>query len=61
MKDQAALKVLHGAMAELARPEGFLSVTSMNQLVHNARFTVTPTDVCVLFGNIFPLLECMNA
>jgi len=26
--------------AEIAKKEGFLSVTSMNQLVHNPRFTV---------------------
>ena len=55
------VKELHGAITELARPEGLLSVTSMNQLVHNPKFSVTTTDVCQLFGNIFPLLEAMNA
>ncbi len=59
--DQAMLKALHGAMTELSKPEGLLSVTSMNQLVHNPRFTVTPTDVAVLFGNVFPLVEAMNS
>ena len=58
--DKERTKQLHGAMAELARPEGLLSVTSMNQLVHNPKFSVTTGDVCQLFGNIFPLLEAMN-
>lgn len=54
------VKVLHGAMAEMAKPNGMLSVTSMNQLVHNPKFSVIPKDVAVLFGNIYPLLEAMN-
>ncbi len=58
--DMERTKQLHGAMAELARSEGLLSVTSMNQLVHNPKFSVTTGDVCQLFGNIFPLLEAMN-
>ena len=58
--DKERTKQLHGAMTELARPEGLLSVTSMNQLVHNPKFSVTTGDVCQLFGNIFPLLEAMN-
>lgn len=58
--DKERTKQLHGAMAELARQDGLLSVTSMNQLVHNPRFSVTTGDVCQLFGNIFPLLEAMN-
>lgn len=58
--DQAMLKTLHGAMTELARSDGILSVTSMNQLVHNPSFSVTARDICTLFGNIFPLLEAMN-
>ena len=58
--DKERTKQLHGAMAELARPEGLLSVTSMNQLIHNPQFSVTTGDVCQLFGNIFPLLEAMN-
>jgi hypothetical protein len=59
--DRAMVKALHGAMTELGKPEGLLSVTSMNQLIHNPRFIVTPADVAVLFGNIFPLLEEMNS
>jgi hypothetical protein len=58
--DKALVKELHGAMAELAKSEGFLSVTSMNQLVHNKKFTVDETHISTLFNNIFPLLEAMN-
>jgi hypothetical protein len=58
--DKAKIKELHGAMAELGRTEGFLSVTSMNQLIHHSRFSVTPRDIAVLFANVFPLLEAMN-
>lgn len=58
--DMAMIKTLHGAMTELKRSSGILSVTSMNQLVHNPSFSVTANDVATLFGNIFPLLEAMN-
>lgn len=51
---------LHGALTQLATPQGILSVTSMNQLVHNRTFSVIPGDICVLFHNIYPLLEEMN-
>lgn len=53
-------KVLHGAVAELSKSEGFLSVTSMNQLVHNPTFSVNETHISTLFNNVFPLLEAMN-
>jgi hypothetical protein len=59
--DQAMLNALHGSLTELAKPEGILSVTSMNQLVHNPTFSQQPQDIAVLFGNVFPLLEAMNA
>ncbi|MBE1161110.1 hypothetical protein [Dyella acidiphila] len=59
-KDKEALKRLHGAMTELGRHDGILSVTSMNQLVHNPKFSLQVGDIVVLFGNIFPLLEEMN-
>jgi hypothetical protein len=59
--DQAMVKVLHGAMTELKKPAGILSVTSMNQLVHNPSFSVAANDIATLFGNIFPLLEAMNS
>lgn len=58
--DKDAVKALHGAITELAKPEGILSVTSMNQLVHNQKFSVQAGDVAGLFGNVFPLLEAMN-
>lgn len=54
-------KELHGALTELAKKDGLLSVTSMNQLVHNPNFSVSPSDICLLFHNVFPLLEEMNA
>jgi hypothetical protein len=54
-------KLLHGPITELAKPEGLLSVTSMNQLVHNPKFSVQPGDIAVLFGNVFPLLQEMSA
>jgi hypothetical protein len=59
-KDKEALKRLHGAMTEIGRHDGILSVTSMNQLVHNPKFSLRVGDIVVLFGNIFPLLEEMN-
>jgi hypothetical protein len=58
--DKEKVKELHGAITELAKPEGLLSVTSMNQLVHNPSFSIQPSDISILFGNIFPLLEEMN-
>lgn len=58
--DKGMVKLLHGANAELARPNGILSVTSMNQLVHNPSFTILVSDIPPLFHNIFPLLEQMN-
>ncbi len=59
-QDQEAQRKLHGAITEIAKPEGILSVTSMNQLVHNPKFAHQPTDIAILFGNVFPLLEAMN-
>ena len=58
--DKDMTKALHGAMAELGKKEGVLSVTSMNQLVHNTVFSVTTSDVCTVFSNVFPLLKAMN-
>lgn len=59
-KDKAMTKALHGAMTELGKKEGVLSVTSLNQLIHNPKFTVDETHISTVFGNIFPLLEEMN-
>lgn len=58
--DRAMVKELHGAMTELSRSEGILSVTSMNQLVHNPKFSVNETHICTLFGNVYPLLVAMS-
>lgn len=60
-KDQEVQRKLHGALTEIAKPEGILSVTSMNQLVHNPKFAHQPSDIAILFGNVFPLLDAMNA
>ncbi len=59
-QDKQKLKVLHGSITELGKPSGLLSVTSMNQLVHNPKFSIQPSDICLLFGNVFSLLEEMN-
>ena len=59
-QDTIIKKVLHGAMVELGKPEGILSVTSMNQLVHNPTFSITSGDISSMFGNVFPLLFAMN-
>lgn len=56
----AMVQILHGASTEITKPEGILSVTSMNQLVHSPTFSVAPPDICILFSNIYPLLEAMN-
>lgn len=58
--DNSMTRLLHGPITELGRPDGILSVTSMNQLVHNPRFAITAGDISTMFGNIFPLLEAMN-
>jgi hypothetical protein len=54
------VKRLHGALQDLANPHGFLSITSLNQLVHNPSFSAKPSDICVVFHNVFPLLEEMT-
>jgi hypothetical protein len=59
--DREKQKQLHGAMTELGKSEGILSVTSMNQLIHNPRFSVTTSDLAVVAANIFPLLEAMSS
>lgn len=58
--DKQKVKELHGAMTELGKNEGILSVTSMNQLVHNPKFSVSANDISTVFNNIYPLLEEMN-
>lgn len=61
MKDKNMVKTIHGAMSNLAENDRILSVTSMNQLVHNPNFSISTTDVVTMFGNVFPLLEKMNS
>ncbi|MCU1267192.1 MAG: hypothetical protein JWM21_3510 [Acidobacteria bacterium] len=58
--DKAKVKLLHGAMTELGKPNGILSVTSFNQLIHSPSFSISPSDISLLFWNVFPLLEEMN-
>ncbi|MEJ7694975.1 hypothetical protein [Daejeonella sp.] len=58
--DHARIRVLHSAITELTKPQGILSVTSLNQLVHSPTFYISPSDLCILFGNVFPLLNLMN-
>ena len=59
-KNKGMEKELHGALTEITKSEGILSVTSMNQLVHGTTFSIPASDICTIFGNIFPLLEAMN-
>jgi hypothetical protein len=59
--DRGRQKSLHGALTEISKNDGILSVTSMNQLVHNPRFSIQVNDLCTLFGNVFPLLEELNS
>lgn len=58
--DKSRIQQLHGAHAELKKPHGLLSVTSMNQLVHHPEFSVKASDICNLFSRVYPLLEYMN-
>lgn len=59
-KNKGLEKEFHGALTEITKSEGILSVTSMNQLVHGTTFSIPSNDICIIFGNIFPLLEAMN-
>jgi hypothetical protein len=60
-KDKAMEKALYGASSDLSNPTGILSVTSLNQLVHNQSFSTTPHHIATMFGNVFPLLQAMNS
>lgn len=59
--DKGIQKRLHGAVTELAKPEGILSVTSLNQLIHHPTFSASPSDISTVFNNVFPLLLAMNS
>lgn len=54
-------KQLSAAMSELAKTDGFLSVYSMNQIVHNPNFAVTAIHISTVFSNILPLLSALSA
>lgn len=60
-QDKAMLKLLHGPLMELASHDGILSVTSMNQLVHNPKFGLKPSEISLVFHRVFPLLDKMNS
>lgn len=59
-KTDPLYKELHGAMTELGKANGLLSVTSMNQLIHSTSFVIDETHICTVFSNVFPLLREMN-
>ncbi len=58
--DKQMEKALHGAMVNLGSPTSIMSVTSMNQLVHNPRFSINEGQIAEMFSNVFPLLLEMN-
>lgn len=60
-KDKAMVHSLHGASTELAKSAGILSVTSMNQLIHNPNFSISSNDIVISFMNVVPLLQEMNS
>lgn len=59
-KSEDFKKSLYSAKAEITGETGILSITSMNQLVHNKNFMVTSQQVSIGFSNIFPLLQQLN-
>jgi hypothetical protein len=54
-------QLLHGAITELTKPEGLLSVTSLNNLVHNPNFSTSGENIASIFSNVFPLLKLLNS
>ena len=48
--DKQMQRLLHGPLTEIQRKDGILSLTSMNQLVHNSSFTIIPNDIPILFS-----------
>jgi hypothetical protein len=58
--DKEMDRKLSGAMAELGKQDGLLSTTAMNQLVHNLNYVILPSEIPLIFGRIFPLLEQLN-
>jgi hypothetical protein len=53
-------KRLHGAMTELLQPNSLFSITSLNQLLHSSTFSLSEKHICVVFSNVFPMLEELN-
>jgi len=61
-EDKAAItKELHGAFAELNLKESFLSVTTLNQLIHGATMMTSSGHISAVFANLLPLLQHLNA
>jgi hypothetical protein len=58
--DKEMDRKLSGAMAELGKQDGLLSTMAMNQLVHNLNYVILPSEIPLIFGRIFPLLEQLN-
>lgn len=58
--DKTKQKQLHSAMVVLGNPNSILSVTSMNQLIHNPVFVTDAASIGKLFGNVSTLLLSMN-
>ena len=59
-KDASNQKKLHPANVVLGNDNSILSVTSLNQLIHNPNFSISSVDICIGFHNIFPLIELLN-
>jgi hypothetical protein len=54
--DKIKVKHLNGAKTEISKPDGILSVTSLNQLIHNQNSCIGATDIAIAFNKILPLL-----
>lgn len=59
-KDKQMEKDLNSAKCELQKSGSFLSVISLNQLIHHPTFTLTARDIGGAFANIYPLLKHMS-
>lgn len=59
--DVSNQKKLYPAKSTLSNDNSILSVTSLNQLIHNPKYSLSSTDICVGFHNIFPLIELLNS
>lgn len=59
--DGSNLKKLYPAKMTLSNDDSVMSVTSLNQLIHNPKFSLSSVDICIGFHNIFPLIELLNS